>query len=141
MPGAEDHAGDGEGKGRDAGTEPVRGAAQHLHPGLKDAEQGMEDRGAEDEDSNGWHAGQGEVAKRSVARAPLVPCCGEVHCLSGATSGAARGLARCRAPVPRDTAEVDGSSPAGPDPFCRGLAGAARASRKRLLMTLARAST
>ena len=85
---AEDHAGDDQGKGRCAGTEPVHGAAQHLHPGLEDAEQGMEDGGggAEAEESNGWQAGQGEVAKCLVLHAPLVPRRGEVQCLSGATS-------------------------------------------------------
>ena len=44
---------DDQGKGQGAGTEPVRRAAQHLHPGLEDAEQGMEDGGGEAEDSNG----------------------------------------------------------------------------------------
>ena len=53
APSVEDHAGDNQRKGRGAGTEPAKEAAQHVHPGLDDGEQGMEDGAGEAEDSKG----------------------------------------------------------------------------------------
>ena len=37
--------GNDQGKGRGAGVQPTRAAAQHLYPGLEGAEQGVEDVG------------------------------------------------------------------------------------------------
>ena len=43
--GAVDHTGDDQRIGRGVGTQRVQGADQHLHPGLDDAQQGMDDGG------------------------------------------------------------------------------------------------
>ena len=85
----------------------MQGAAQYLHAGPEDAEQGVEDRGGEAEGAGGPQAGQGKVAKRLAPFAALVPRSGEEERLLGAARWAARRLTRCRASVPRATVEAD----------------------------------
>ena len=51
--GAQDHTRHDERVGGGAGTKPVQGAADYLHPGVEDAEEGMEDWGGEAEGTNG----------------------------------------------------------------------------------------
>ena len=107
APGARDHTRHDEQVGGGAGTESVQGAARYLHPGLEDAEQGVEDRGGEAEGAGGPQAGQGKVAKRLAPFAALVPRSGKEECLLGAARGAARRLTRRQASVPRATLEAD----------------------------------
>ena len=99
----------------------------------------MEDGGGEAEGPDGWEAVLGKVPKQSVPRAPLVPRCGEVQRISGATRGSSLGLAGCWAPVPRGTAEAGGVQPRWAHPERAGIRGCGGASRKRSLITPARA--
>ena len=97
----------------------MQGAAQYLHPGSEEAEQGVEDRGGEAEGAGGPQAGQGKVAKRLAPFAALVSRSGEVERLLGAARWAARRFTRCRASVPRATEEADRVPPV-PAPAARG---------------------
>ena len=123
--GAQNHVGNDEGKGQDAGTEPVRAAPILRAGGCRAWHGGWWGRGGggEAEHPDGRELGLGKVAEHSVPHTPLVTRHGEVKRIPGATRGAAAGLTVYRAPVPRGTVEGDGVQPSRVHPKRPGIPG------------------
>ena len=96
-----------KGKEQGACAGPARGAAKHLHPGLEDAQQGVDDGGGGRPRPRCGEAGHLEVTKRLPPSTPWEPHAGQASGLTSA--GSLYHAAQRRETGPRS----DGPTPSG----------------------------